>query len=113
MWRTGGFRGGGRRWRLGATEAADGEGAGLSLRHARAFKWYLDLAYSNSMWRQSSMPTSILMLLLISGAFCTLRTCSGGETTWRAASGERGAWRAGQGPGRAPNKEAARKEAAR
>ena len=42
----------------------------------RAFRWYLLLAYSNSMCRQSSIPTSILMLLLISGGFWMFLTCA-------------------------------------
>lgn len=40
---------------------------------------YLDLLYSNSICRQSSMPTSILMLLFISGYcdnVCTIMSCS-------------------------------------
>ena len=40
---------------------------------------HLDLLYSNSMWRQSSMPTSILMELLLSGGMryeCTHRSFS-------------------------------------
>jgi hypothetical protein len=32
-----------------------------------SFKWYFDLEYSNSMCKQSSIPTSILMLLFVSG----------------------------------------------
>lgn len=40
---------------------------------------YLDLLYSNSMWRQSSIPTSILIELLPSGGMtyeCTQMSCS-------------------------------------
>lgn len=40
---------------------------------------YLDLLYSNSICRQSSMPTSIFMLLFISGYcdnVCTIMSCS-------------------------------------
>ena len=46
----------------------------------RTVPWpYLDLLYSNSMCKQSSMPTSILMLLLRSGydeSVCTAMSCS-------------------------------------
>eukprot|EP01137_Pigoraptor_chileana_P004644 Opistho-2@46575 len=42
-------------------------------------RWYFDLLYSNSMWRQSSMPTSILIELFMSGrscSWCTHRSSS-------------------------------------
>lgn len=40
---------------------------------------HLDLSYSNSMCRQSSMPTSILIVLFMGGGvprICTHRSCS-------------------------------------
>lgn len=43
------------------------------------YKSYLDLLYSNSMWRQSSIPTSILMEELSSGyvlSVCTTMSVS-------------------------------------
>ena len=43
------------------------------------YSTYLDLLYSNSICRQSSMPTSILILLLSSGywdSVCTMMSCS-------------------------------------
>lgn len=55
----------------GFSHVADIEGQNSKTKQRGA---HLDLLYSNSMWRQSSIPTSILMLLLISGSFDELCT---------------------------------------